>query len=247
MLAEGVAFCTKCGAKVAKATAQPINPIASGLTQSLNTQSRPSGKFIIGGLVLTVILIAVLFNAFSNGDVDQVLFGSSVATNILPPTAQPIISGRIVVGKTSSFVCGLAGGELEVTLYYAEFVSGIARFTDEDYALWGEEGMAVWAEVWGGEYILPDEGSIFLRTTWAVKNIGTRSGSFFSSSGRVIYDDRFEFTSVFMAFSDFVNIDPLSPARTGVEYFAVANVIAESCGPLIINFSHEDMRFVIRD
>jgi len=137
---------------------------------------------------------------------------------------------RIVIGETQSFD-EEAFGNLEVTLKYVEFINSIKNPMT-------------------GDNRFPDEGSIFLRAEFTLKNIGTVSGTLMTAWTKVIYDGAYEF-GMYMTDGDaFSAINPLAPPTTCSITFMVPNSVAKSDGSLAIVFNNgmgsDVMTFVIR-
>lgn len=134
---------------------------------------------------------------------------------------------RIEVGETQTF-----DGRLEVTLEYVEFVSQIQ------------------SELVGA--IFPEDGNIFLRATFTVRNIGTKQGGISPLLSTVTYDNSFEFDSnPYSEDGNITDVNPLAQPSTGSMSFEVSSIVAESDKSLVINISEnviggDIMSFVVR-
>lgn len=134
---------------------------------------------------------------------------------------------RIEVGETQTF-----DGRLEVTLEYVEFVNQIQ------------------SELVGA--IFPEDGNIFLRATFTVRNIGTKQGGISPLLSTVTYDNSFEFDSnPYSEDGNITNVNPLAQPSTGSMSFEVSSIVAESDKSLVINISENViggniMSFVVR-
>lgn len=134
---------------------------------------------------------------------------------------------RIEVGETQTF-----DGRLEVTLEYVEFVSQIQ------------------SELVGA--IFPEDGNIFLRATFTVRNIGTKQGGISPLLSTVTYDNSFEFDSnPYSEDGNITNVNPLAQPSTGSMSFEVSSIVAESDKSLVINISEnviggDIISFVVR-
>lgn len=122
---------------------------------------------------------------------------------------------KTMVGETKSYDNNF--GNMEVTLDYVEFTD-----RTENTLL--------------GGYIFPDEGSIFLRATFTLKNVGTEKGSLITAWNTVVYDGEYEFSDSFVE-GNLTDINPLSAPTTGSIIFTVPNDVAESDKPLVININ----------
>lgn len=149
-------------------------------------------------------------------NVDSALPASATQNNSNP------VSDKIVIGNTQSY--DNEYGNMEVTLDYVEFTDRIENSL--------------------GGYNFPDEGSIFLRAAFTLKNIGTDKGSLITAWSTVVYDGIYEYRSSFIE-GDTADINPLTSPATGALIFMVPNDVAESDKSLVININDGSGQAVI--
>lgn len=122
---------------------------------------------------------------------------------------------QIMIGETQSYDNEF--GNMEVTLDYIEFIDKI-----ENPLL--------------GGYNYPDEGSVFLRAAFTLKNIGTEKGSLITAWSAAVYDSMYEFKNLYTE-GVLTDINPLTPPATGSIIFMVPNDVVESDKSLVININ----------
>jgi hypothetical protein len=186
----------------------------------------------INGVPQNNLVFWNLLETIYNADPASTVSSSREASRSNSNTASN--SRRIVVGETQSFdVNGF--GNLEVTLDYVEFIDRIKHPPL-------------------GNYNIPDsfpyEGSIFLRATLTLRNIGTKRTDLVAAWNKIVYDGTFEFMYHTADDNLLSDINPLTPPTTGAIVFMVPKSVAESDKSLVLNYFYGGydmvMSFVIR-